>query len=154
MTLFATWLAQTRQLQTDTYGMNYAALDDDISALAAYVDWNLKSAILELAEAYNEISWKPWAQDKPFVNRESLVKELVDVLHFTGNVICALGVSDEELNQVYLAKMDVNRARQLRGYFIAADGEKCTGCSRALDDVEPSTMYPGLCVVCEENVTA
>lgn len=133
-TLFDGWLRAQRAYQRETYGVDY---DDfyDAGKLTEYVTTNLYAATLELAEAAQETPWKPWATvDKEAFweeNRDRFVGELVDVLFFVANGLAAVGVVDRELNERYLAKMDVNRQRQAAGYDGTA---KCTVCGRAFDD--------------------
>jgi dimeric dUTPase (all-alpha-NTP-PPase superfamily) len=103
------WLTSTLDLQTVTYGYDYASMDTE--ALAEYLTWNKFAADQELAEAAVEWSWAPWASDKPFVNRERVRNELIDVLHFVGNMLTALGVTDAELAEAYARKQQINRDR-------------------------------------------
>lgn len=71
---------------------------------------------MELAEASREFSWKSWARDMPFNNRERILPELVDVAHFVANMLTAMGVDDEEWESAYREKQQINRQRQLDGY--------------------------------------
>ena len=73
---------------------------------------------MELAEASREFSWKAWARDVAFYNRDRLVAELVDVSHFIANMLVAMGVTDEEWEAAYRAKQQINRQRQLDGYTV------------------------------------
>lgn len=93
-----------------------------VSDIAAYLSWNTKAAMVELAEVSIEYSWKPWAVDQPFVNRERVMEECVDVLHFVGNMLTALGVTDEELEVYYKAKQEQNRQRKASGTYSAKKG--------------------------------
>lgn len=117
------WLASTTELQTEDYGYDYEALRSDAGAMAAYIDWNMTAAVQELAEARVEFSWKPWAKDNPFVNRDRILGEVVDAHHFTGNILSALGVTDAEYEAVYQAKQAKNRRRQSSGTYSAVKGE-------------------------------
>lgn len=131
------WLYEQEQYQENTFGVDFAAFDEDPEALTTYTTMNLNAAFLELAEAQAETPWKPWATvDKELVwaaNRDKFVGELVDVLFFLGNSLIAVGCTDQELAERYAEKMRVNQTRQETGY----DGftTKCPGCQRALDDV-------------------
>lgn len=155
--LFTTWLEETRKLQVEVYKADYNRFDFDstaspekIQALVAYLDWQIMASFHELAEGHDETSWKPWQHDKPYVNRDAFVREMVDVLHFIANALCAVEVAEDELNQVYSEKMQVNRNRQLQpgGYRIREPGVKCRLCRRALDDVRPALMDPTICMDC------
>jgi len=99
----------------------------------------------ELAEMRQAISWKPWQHDAPYADREEILKEAVDVLHFIANMIVAAGGTDEELNKLYLQKMEKNKKRQLEGYKVKAEGVKCNQCSRALDDFDVEQCRESVC---------
>lgn len=124
------WLLSTYNLQMGTYGYDldwFAAglrlgATGVVKELAAYIDWNVTAAVQELAEARVEFSWKPWAIDEPFVNRERLVNEVVDVCHFLGNILTAMGVDDAEFEAFYRAKQDKNRLRAASKNYSAKKG--------------------------------
>ena len=147
--LFYSWLQQTRGLQQGVYNINYEEMEGDapenINKFIEYLRWNMLAIDDELAEVRKEISWKPWQHDEPYVNRKAVVKECVDILHFVGNIICAVGGTDEQLNEYYLEKMRVNKERQTRGYVVKAQGEKCQKCSRALDDYDTADCIEQPC---------
>lgn len=157
MTLFDGWLHETQKLQEETYHLDldhFASTPssnvDKIVNLIDYISINVTAAIHELVELQSETSWKPWQMDAPYAHRDQIRGEAVDVLHFVANILMAIGVTDEELNEAYLAKMQINRDRQNRasGYLIKAEGVKCRTCHRALDDVKPSFEDPTLCMAC------
>lgn len=124
------WLLSTRNLQIGTYGYDLDWLAEGLrlgvpsvtKELAAYITWNLFAAHQELAETAVEFSWKPWAIDEPFVNRERIVNELIDVNHFVGNILTAMGVTDEEYAAAYQAKQQKNRERAASGSYSAIKG--------------------------------
>lgn len=121
------WLESTDKLQRETYGYGnlYEATRDGDQAdekVADYLDWNQTAAVQELAEAREEFSWKPWAKDEPFVNRERVRDEIIDALHFLGNMLTVMGVTDEELAGAYQEKQDINRARAESGTYSAKKG--------------------------------
>ncbi len=124
------WLESTRQLQEEFYGAIYPVKGE---ALADYVTINHSALVLEASELLSEFGWKPWAQPRGWVNRENALKEAVDVAHFLGNILSAIGVTDDEWERAYQAKQEVNRQRQREGY----DGVtgKCPGCKRSYDDL-------------------
>lgn len=129
MTLFNNWLAETDTLQREAFNNVLPSLEPENRA--AEFRTQAFAAIAEIVEMSNEIGWKPWATSR-HLNREAFIAEGVDVLHFIANALLLAGCTDEELNEVYTAKMEKNRARQLAGY----DGvtTKCPQCKRALDD--------------------
>ena len=97
-----------------------------------FIQFTTLAAIAELSEARQLLAWKPWTQrrgrptDAGQTARKYL-EEVVDVLHFVGNLLTAFGVTDTELTQAYLRKMGRNLERQLAGYqgrVDTADGEE------------------------------
>lgn len=155
MTLFNSWLGETRKLQEDGFKIDYSVMEGDepekINALIEYIRWNMLAVDDEMAEMRQAISWKPWQKDEPYADREELIHEAVDVLHFVANIIVAAGGTDEQLNEYYLAKMEKNRARQAKGYKVKEEGVKCKICTRAIDDVGASTI-DGVCAKCIPHV--
>lgn len=129
--MFDEWIEQQSTYQRQSYGLDLRKMTDE--ERLAYLDMNLKAAILEIAEAYEEFSWKPWAQNT-FLNRDAAVGEGIDVLFFMANYFSALGASSEELTEKYRRKMAINTARQTQGYDTQAHGVKCPKCKRGLDD--------------------
>lgn len=125
------WLKSTHELQSQTYHYDLEWFAEGLrleipavlKELAAYIDWNVTAAMQELAEARVEFSWKPWAVDDPFVNRERIIDELVDVNHFIGNILTAMGVTDVEWATAYQKKQEKNRARAASGSYSAKKGE-------------------------------
>jgi len=147
--LFNEWLKRTRELQEQAYGVVYHKFDGDqpykLNAIIEYMRWNMLAIDDELAEVRKEISWKPWQHDDPYVNREAVIKECVDILHFVANIICAVGGTDEQLDEYYVNKMEINRQRQMKGYKVKEDGVKCAQCLRALDDYDASSCKEDAC---------
>jgi dimeric dUTPase (all-alpha-NTP-PPase superfamily) len=118
------WLRSTKYLQTNVYGydMDHLATLEHPDGTAHFLDWNVTAAVQELAEVREEFSWKPWATDQPFVNRDRIRDEIIDVLHFLGNALVAIGVDDEELKMHYQHKQEVNRQRHDSGTYSARKG--------------------------------
>ncbi len=137
--LFNNWLRRTEELQKDVYFINYEEMAGDkpqaIRKFVEYLRWNMLAVDDEMAEMRQAISWKPWQHDAPYADREEVIKEAVDVLHFVANIIVAAGGTDEMLDKFYVEKMEKNKQRQLNGYKVKAVGVKCSLCARALDDV-------------------
>lgn len=123
------WLESTRQLQEEFYGAVYPIQGE---ALADYVTTNHSALVLEASELLSEFGWKPWAQPRGWVNRANALKEAVDVAHFLGNILSAIGVTDQEWEDAYRKKQEVNRQRQRSGYDGVAG--KCPKCKRSYDD--------------------
>lgn len=57
------------------------------------------------------------------MNRQRVLDEIVDVLHFVANMLVTIGVTDDELEAAYQAKQEVNRQRQ-RDRYVAAQGKE------------------------------
>jgi dimeric dUTPase (all-alpha-NTP-PPase superfamily) len=109
-------LEKQRQLQVQSFGTDpYDLSGDD---LVEFVRWNVLAATDELHEALNVLSgWKPWSDAEPAIaDRDAYVEELVDVMHFVGNLLLAAGVTDRELEQAYDEKARKNAERQEEGY--------------------------------------
>lgn len=127
--LFGTWIKDTKTLQEQWYGKNFETFTHQ--ELVEWVRINILAAEDELHEALAEISWKPWASAE-FFHREAFLGEIVDVLHFIGNLLAGADITDYELNSAYSEKMERNRERQ-RSNYTGLD--KCSVCTRAGDDV-------------------
>lgn len=130
------WLQHN--LQTETYGYDFPVmLRADI---IRYLRDQHQAITVEMSEVLDEIDWKPWADgSRPAYDRDALVGELIDVLHFWLNMWIAVSgkhsaqeIADEIFTR-YALKNKINRDRQVDSY----DGRstKCGGCGRALDDV-------------------
>jgi hypothetical protein len=145
--LFDKWLEDTRKLQIEAFGTDPASKEG--KELLAYLFVQTFATLDEMHEAAGEFSWKTWSS-KEFFNRREYVKELVDALHFIANGLVAAKVTDEELNEIYEAKMQVNRDRQAAGY---SNENKCGICKRALDDVKPSIFDSKVCEICVPDVS-
>lgn len=149
--LFDSWLKRTKDLQKNVYFINYDDMDGNsprnIRNLVDYMRWNMLAIDDELAEMRQAISWKPWQHDEPYADRQEIIKEAVDVLHFVANIIVAAGGTDEELDRLYIEKMERNKQRQLAGYKVKQEGVKCELCSRAIDDVGRGAA-PNMCSKC------
>lgn len=141
--LFDKWLEETRKLQIESFGTDPTELEGRDRDY--YLTWNNLAARDELSEALSEHSWKPWSSATGQLNRREFIKEQIDVLHFVANMLLAAKCTDEELDSLYQAKMDTNRARQADSYD---NSNKCTLCKRALDDVKESIVSPGQCELC------
>lgn len=125
------WLESTYALQRESFGMNLP-LAPNTNYLADYVTTNHSALVIEAGELMAEFGWKPWAQPRGWVNRENALKEAVDVAHFLANILCAIGVTDQEWEDAYRKKQEVNRRRQSDGYDGVSG--KCFNCKRSYDD--------------------
>lgn len=125
------WLESTFKLQTETYHYPYRSFidavlnlqgEEECGEVAKHLEWNVFAVYQELAELAYEFSWKPWATDPPFVHRERILGETVDINHFLGNILAAIGVTDEEYEAAYRKKQDKNKERAESGSYSALKG--------------------------------
>ena len=147
---FTQWLETTALLQIIAYGRDPRDLveDDGHGQLteegAEFFRWNVLAAQAELVELLNEAGWKPWATSRHF-NREQIIGEAVDALHFIANLLRMTGCTGHELSARYRGKQLVNLDRQIASY----DGVtgKCRVCKRDLAESRctPTTCSGGDC---------
>lgn len=135
---FGDWLESTAALQRAAYARDprdHVQGGEFGPEGAAYFTWNAWALVVELGEMAGEVGWKPWATSR-HVNREQVVAEAVDALHFMGNLLRMVDCTGEELTAAYKAKQLKNLRRQQEGY----DGvsAKCRSCGR--DVSEPSNV--------------
>lgn len=79
-----------------------------------YLIYNLLALFTEVGELVQELpGWKPWT-DKPSwdFDHAALTEEIVDVLHFLGNIILWADITPDDLELVYKRKLAENRRRQ------------------------------------------
>ena len=128
------WLASTRELQETAYGVDFSQRQEGAELANNLVHQGF-ALIMELAEAFNEVQWKDWAQNRGQLNRDAMLGEMVDVGHFIANILVHLGVTDEEWEAAYRGKQERNRARQAVAGGYDARGSKCRNrlCKRELD---------------------
>lgn len=114
------WLVSTVELQRDYFDQDPTGRSTE--EVAASIKDNSFALIVELAEMSVEYSWKHWATDPPFVNRERVLKEAVDAGHFLANILVANGITDEEYEAAYQAKQEINRERMRSKRYSAVKG--------------------------------
>ncbi len=110
------WLEETEILQVESFGFDFEDLRQNPDELADYLAMMHLAAIDELSESLAEVAWKPWSKKRGEYNKERVVDELVDVLHFVGNIAVALEISDDEVKESYQNKMRINRERMATNY--------------------------------------
>ncbi len=84
------------------------SLEERISALCTAI-------IHEAAELQDLNSWKWWKTYKGFDHAKAK-EELVDILHFTIQACIELGLTPQELLDLYRSKNTINRERARSGY--------------------------------------
>lgn len=140
------WLASTRELQEKYFDRDFSNQDPDEFADAIVM--NHSALICELTEFMDEVGWKDWTTPRGWVNREAAIGELVDAAHFMANLLVRLNVTDDEWEERYQAKQEVNRQRRRTSYDGVSN--KCPKCRRALDDVGVD-KFTSLCVICAKE---
>ncbi|ADE54970.1 dUTPase [Coraliomargarita akajimensis] len=69
----------------------------------------------EIAELIDSVPWKWWAKYQEFDEQNAKV-EVVDLFHFLISIAQVLGMSAEDVYNVYVKKNKVNHERQDSGY--------------------------------------
>ena len=118
---FEDWLRSTADLQMEAYGRDPAQLTD--ASCTRFEDpegniffaWNCFALMSEVVEMSEEVGWKPWASSR-HVNRERVIEEAVDAMHFLGNILRMVHCTGGELTAAYKAKQEENLRRQQEGY--------------------------------------
>jgi hypothetical protein len=123
------WLDNQRQLQVHAYHQDPRFLKGD--GRADYGLWNVLALTDELHEALLELKWKPWLTEGrgDWVNRDAFVGELIDAMHFLGNLFLLAGATGSEITERYIQKLALNAHRQEVGYSGDKDDD-----GRATDD--------------------
>lgn len=128
---FSDWMEKTEALQRDSFQVIPYTLTG--KARAEFIRWNVLAAIDELTEALNETKWKPWAMRQGRIDdRQKVIDELVDVLHFVGNLFLTVGATGEEITASYEAKQSINAQRQSVDGGFNSD-HKCRFCGKGLE---------------------
>ena len=117
-------MAQQLEMQIGSFGVDPRFLHGE--SRDHYVQAMALALMVEVGEAMQEISWKPWATGQWF-HREAYLEELIDVLHFWMNLVLVATDKPEELLAAYQRKAEVNVNRQATGYTGEA---KCPECGR------------------------
>jgi hypothetical protein len=142
------WLESTRRLQEEAFGVDFSKRQEGAELADNLVHQGF-ALIIELAEAFGEIQWKDWANDRGQHNRDAVVGELVDVGHFLANLLVHLDVTDNEWERLYQAKQARNRVRQATAGGYDSVRSKChnPACRRELDK-PGATRWNGNALVC------
>ena len=94
----------------------------DIS-IDEWVQKGVLALIAELVEVVNEVNYKWWKN--PFeINMDNLKEEMIDVLHFYISTCLKIGITPEEVLEIYKKKTHENILRQKglsekKGYAIS-----------------------------------
>ena len=82
----------------------------------------LRAMQQEIAELIDSVPWKWWAKYQEFDEQNAKV-EVVDLFHFLISIAQVLGMSADDVHAAYVAKNQVNHARQDSGYKVKDDGD-------------------------------
>jgi hypothetical protein len=128
---FQSWLDETLKLQREGFHRDPLAMVGD--ELGDWFMMNFFAINTEVTEMSDECGWKPWVTDRGWINRQGLIGEAVDAMHFLANVLVTVGCTGEELSKAYEEKVQKNYARQAGG--DNGVNRRCPHCKRSLDDV-------------------
>ncbi len=95
------------------------AFDDDLIARRnlAHItreEWIQKESLAimdELSELINEVNYKWWKNPKP-LDEAAIKEELIDILHFWASMCLKMGMSAQDVLDIYMAKNQENFNRQ------------------------------------------
>lgn len=79
---------------------------------STWIQKEVLAMISELAELLDEVNFKWWKNPKE-LNYPAIKEELVDILHFFISMCLKVGLTPEELYNIYLEKNNENHNRQL-----------------------------------------
>lgn len=132
---FGEWLSAMEQLQEIAYGAHYDDFSDGYRGDSMMM--NLLALHGEISEMGDEMGWKTWASPRGWINREAVIAEAVDAMHFLANLLKHARCTGSELTAAYKAKMLKNLDRQIAGYDVRPEsGEKCGYCHRDLSSLD------------------
>jgi hypothetical protein len=76
----------------------------------------LSSAVIhEAVELQRETNWKWWKKPTP-IDMDKVKKEIIDIMHFANQLAMEVGMTSEEVIDVYNNKLNENINRQRSGY--------------------------------------
>ena len=112
--LFDLQAAFNKRIGVDTEGMS----DED---KAQWILNYTRAMQQELAELVDSVPWKWWAKYQEFDEQNAKV-EVIDLFHFLISLAQVLGMSAEDVYEIYTKKNKVNHNRQDSGY-VEKDAE-------------------------------
>jgi len=99
-------------------GVDTTKLDEE-----GQIKWTLnytRAMSQELSELIDSVPWKWWAKYQKFDIQNAKI-EVVDLFHFLVSLAQTLGMSAEDVHQIYTKKNKVNHQRQDSGYAVKDD---------------------------------
>jgi len=76
----------------------------------------------ELAELTDSVPWKWWAKYQEFDEQNAKI-EVIDMLHFLISMAQVLGMTADDVYDLYTQKHKVNHERQDSGYAVKDDSD-------------------------------
>ena len=76
----------------------------------------------ELAELTDSVPWKWWAKYQTF-DRQNAKVEIVDLFHFLISLALVMGMSADDVFELYTQKHKVNHQRQDSGYAVKDESD-------------------------------
>ena len=110
--MMATMFAMQRDLN------RRIGVDTDTMDEQAQIEWVLnytRAMSQELAELTDSVPWKWWAKYQTFDQQNARV-EVVDLFHFLISLAQTLGMSAQDVYDLYMQKNELNWKRQKSGY--------------------------------------
>lgn len=100
-------------------------VDTSNMSKAQQVEWLLnysRAMTQEIAELVDSVPWKWWAKYQDFDKQNARV-EVVDLFHFLISSAQVLGMSAEDVFELYTKKHQVNQDRQENGYAVKDESD-------------------------------
>ena len=110
--MMATMFAMQRDLNR-RIGVDTDTMDEN-----AQIEWVLnytRAMSQELAELTDSVPWKWWAKYQTFDQQNARV-EVVDLFHFLISLAQTLGMTAQDVYDLYMKKNELNWKRQKSGY--------------------------------------
>ena len=101
-------------------GVDCGKLDED--GQTAWVLNYCRAMSQEIAELTDSVPWKWWARYQEF-DRQNARVEVVDLFHFLISLALVLGLSADDVFNLYMEKNKVNFARQDTGYTVKDESD-------------------------------
>lgn len=112
-------------LLTDLYNRQSTFLKriEESGRWGTRVEHLVYQVLMAQAELIELLNWLPWKKHKreygrdiSEAERQAAAEEVVDLFHFVLNMAILLGITPETLYKLYVAKNEINHARQDKGY--------------------------------------
>lgn len=117
------WQEFLYEKRNQQLGFNHGQKAEKVYELTERIRFNVEAMHQELAELVDHLPWKQWktyevgghepAYKLPI---EELIYEAIDLQHFLNNIYLALGLTQDEVDRFYLAKIKENYRRQSQEY--------------------------------------